>query len=91
MYNYETEKSKLLTDEGQQDFVKIRDSALKLLEQSGAFKMFAPFKGIETHLCDSWSMMAIIDRMVELGDIREITNGNVAGQDRVFVAIKKTA
>lgn len=39
---------------------------------------------------DSWEMMARVDRLVELGEIREITGSNVAGQDRVFVEARGT-
>jgi hypothetical protein len=35
---------------------------------------------------DTWDMLACMDRLVELGEIREVTmNGDVAGQHRVFV------
>lgn len=82
MYNYEAEKVNIFTDEGQRDFIKARDEAKRLLKEAGAFKMLKPLKGLTG---SSWTMMAYIDRMVELGEIREITNANVAGQDRIFV------
>ena len=31
--------------------------------------------------------LACVDRLVELGEIKEITNGGVAGQHRVFISI----
>jgi hypothetical protein len=82
MYSYETEKASLFTDDGQRMFLKVRDRVKALLEESGAFKMFAPFKDM-TYA--SWSGMACIDRLVELGEIVEITDDNVRGQDRVFI------
>ena len=80
-YNYETEKPKILTDDGQQKFIKVRDRALKILDESGAADM--------SHLMseggDSWTQIAFVDRMVELGDIKEIDYGKCAGQDRIFI------
>ena len=81
-YSYEAEKPKILTDEGQRKFLKVRDEADRLLEDAGAFMMFKPLKGIGG---DSWTMMAYIDRLVELGEIEEITESDVAGQHRVFI------
>lgn len=82
-YSYLAEKPKLFTEDGQRDFLKVRDRAHKLLAEAGAFMMFSALEDISG---DTWVMMAHVDRLVELGEIREITNGNVAGQHRVFVA-----
>lgn len=82
MYNYETEKPFLFTDKGQREFLKVRDRANKLLDEAGSFKIFSALKDVSG---DTWKMMAYVDRLVELGEIREITDGSVAGQDRVFV------
>ena len=81
-YNYEVEKHKIFTEEGQREFLKVRDRAKKLLAEAGAFMMFSALKDISG---DTWLMMAYVDRMVELGEIREITPANVADQHRVFV------
>ena len=82
MYNYNEEKHKIFTEEGQREFIKVRDRAKKLLDEGGAFKMFSALKDISG---DAWQMMAYVDRLVELGEIREITENEVAGQNRVFV------
>ena len=82
-YNYEVEKHKIFTEQGQREFLKVRDCAHKLLAEAGAFMMFSALKGISG---DSWQMMAYVDRLIELGEIREITPANVAGQHRVFVS-----
>ena len=81
-YDYEVEKHGIFTDEGQREFLKARDQASKLLKEAGAFMIFSALKGIDG---DTWRQMAYIDRLVELGEIREITGPNVAGQHRVFV------
>ena len=83
MYNYQNEKHKIFTDEGQREFMKAYKLAIKLLNEAGAFMMFSALKGITG---DTWTMMAYVDRMVELGEIKEVTNYQVAGQHRVFVA-----
>ena len=81
-YDYNTEKPKILTDEGQRTFIKVRDEAMRLLREAGAFEMFKPLKGVTG---DNWTAMAYIDRMVEIGDIREVPQSGIAAQDRVFV------
>ena len=83
MYNYLVEKPKIFTEQGQEEFIKVRDRAKRLLNEAGASKMFSALEDVSG---DVWTMMAYVDRLVELGEIREITNGNVSGQDRVFVA-----
>jgi hypothetical protein len=83
MYNYQTEKPKIFTEQGQADFLKTRDSAEKLLSIAGAFNIM---KVLVTG--DQWLAMAYIDRLVELGEIRELTDSNVRGQDRVFISAK---
>lgn len=84
MYNYQTEKQKIFTEEGQEMFLKIRDKVQHLLEQSGAVMMQNAISGVTG---DSWQMLACVDRLVELKEIREITGNNVAGQHRVFVKV----
>lgn len=58
MYEYNAEKHKILTDEGQREFLKVRDRTHQLLKDAGAFKMFSPLKEVTG---DSWTMMAYID------------------------------
>lgn len=82
MYNYETEKPKIFTEEGINNFIKVRDEVKRILAYAGAFKMLSALKVITG---DSWLMMVYIDRLVEIGEIREITDSSAAGQDRVFV------
>ena len=85
MYNYQNEKSKIFTEDGQVVFLKIRDKTQQLLKQSGAVMMSNILNGITGG--DSWLHLACVDRLVELGEIEEITNGGVAGQYRVFISV----
>jgi hypothetical protein len=83
MYNYETEKSKIFTDEGQRLFLAIRDKVKTLLNNSGAARMQEIISG---NCGNSWLMLACVDRLVELNEIKEISQ-NTAGQYRVFIAL----
>ena len=80
MYKYEEEKPKLFTDEGQRMFLKIRDKTHELLNQSGAVAMIKATGG------DSWMMLACVDRLVELGEIKEINYDAPAAQCRIFIS-----
>ena len=78
-YQYEVKKQKLFTDEGQRHFLKVRDNVKELLATAGAFRVDKVLSG------DSWFCLACVDRLVELGELIELTDEQVAGQDRVFV------
>ena len=85
MYKYEERRKNIFTEEGQEMFLKIRDKARDLLNRAGAFKMGNVIEGCTG---DTRDMLACVDRLVELGEIKEITNrccGYISGQDRVFV------
>lgn len=82
-YNYEDQKQNLFTDEGQRMFLRIRDRAKELLAQSGAARCQELMAGAGGG--DSWIMLACVDRLVELGEIREIPQVQCAGQHRIFV------
>ena len=83
MYEYSERRSVVFTDEGQKMFLSIRDRSKRLLRDGGAFTMSAVISG-ESGV--SWDMLACVDRLVELGEIREVTApGSVAGQNRVFI------
>jgi len=83
MYKYEELKAKLFTDEGQRTFLAMRDRAKLLLKEAGAMTMEA---AIRAGSGDSWLLLACVDRMVELGEIREIPQIGVCGQHRIFVS-----
>lgn len=84
MYKYDDLKAELFTDEGQRMFLKVRDCVSEILKSAGAITMFAAMKAAGSG--DSWTMMACVDRLVELGEIREIPTTNSRGQDRVFIS-----
>jgi hypothetical protein len=86
VYTYETEKVNIFTESGQRKFLAIRDNVQKLLRQSGAVRMQEALTGATG---DSWESMACVDRLVELGEIRELKYGDCAGQHRVFVSARE--
>lgn len=87
MYKYEEIKPCLFTDEGQRKFLKIRDHVHATLAKSGAITMGkALIAG-----GDTWEQLACVDRMVELGEIREVVQrcDDVPDQYRVFVPARQ--
>lgn len=81
-YDYTKERPGIFTEDGQAMFLKVRDTARVLISEAGA----ARCQEILRHVTgDSWQMLACLDRLVELGELREVTAGmNVAGQDRIY-------
>jgi hypothetical protein len=82
-YCYQEERPWLFTEEGQVALLKVRDNAQQLLKKAGAFKTFSATAGVRA--CDSFKLLAVIDRLVELEELRCVNKG-VAGQDEVYVA-----
>ena len=81
MYKYQDLKPTIFTEEGQMVFLEIRDTVKKILKQSGAISMGSAMSGAG----DSWKRMACVDRLVEIGELKEIKYGECAGQHRIFV------
>jgi len=81
-YDYNVERENVFTEDGQVMFLSVRDNVNRLISDSGAVSMQCAISG---QTGNSWHMLACVDRLVELKEIREITGKNVAGQDRVFV------
>jgi hypothetical protein len=82
-YNYQTQRQKIFTEEGQRMFLAIRDRAKELLAMSGAVMSGNLMIGSG----NSWDMIACQDRLVELGELVEIPNPvSGAGQYRIFIA-----
>lgn len=83
-YSYEQERAKVLAPERQDQFIHGRDRLLKAIEPTGAILWMKAMQFFNTG--SSWTDMACVDRMVELGDLRRVhQNGRVSGQYEVFV------
>lgn len=85
MYRYEEVRNLLFCDEGQRMFLRVRDRVRNQLSLAGAVRMEEATSNVGGG--DSWTMLACVDRLVELGEIREIPQSDVAGQHRIFVAV----
>lgn len=82
-YTYQEEKPKLLTDDGQRLFLRFRDRAQSLLKASGAVRAHELMSGFSG---DSWVLLACVDRLVELGELRLIEQADlVATQYQIYV------
>lgn len=85
-YNYEEQKPAIFTESGQRMFLKIRDHAQDLLKKAGAARMQELVSGAGGG--DSWDMLACVDRLVEIGEIKEIPRSNIPAQYRVFISAR---
>jgi hypothetical protein len=83
-YNYKEIRPYLFTEEGQLDFIKVRDKVKELLKSAGAFQIgnILSMSGLHG---DAWQRIACVDRLLEIGEIKEIARDNCCGQYRVFV------
>jgi hypothetical protein len=81
MYDYGTERPYVFTDAGSRQLLKVRDFAFECFKTAGSVRADKLMIGGG----DSWKMMALIDRLVEIGDIFEVTKEVPAWQCRVFV------
>lgn len=90
-YNYEVEKRNIFTEKNFKLHTAMRERAFRILDYAGACrcdKINSLPDGCGS--ADSWTMMAIIDYMVETGELKEITEHGVCRfQDRIFVRGKK--
>lgn len=81
-YDYKTEKPLLFTEEGVTIFIGIRDNVNRLIKEAGAIRAQEAMLKVSGSI---WTMMAALDRMVELGELKELTTPDAMGQYRVFV------
>ena len=86
-YDYEKEKSKIFLEENQEMFLKIRDNISSLIASSGACKLGNAISGCTG---DTFTMIACVDRILEIDNYREIDYGKCSGQDRIFVEKYRT-
>lgn len=86
MYNYELEKKCVFTDVGQRNFIKVRDFAMKAFEQAGAVTAGKLME--QSHMGESWQDMAIVDRLIELGEAY-VLGEELAWQHRVLRPVRR--
>lgn len=66
-YSYDIEKENLFTPNGIKLLLKIRDTINQLLDDAGAFMID---KVVQHHTGDTFQMLACIDYLEEIGEIR---------------------
>lgn len=85
MYDYRAEREKLFTERGQVLFMAVRDRIARAIGLAGAVTMdcalTVPLP--PGWVVDSRELMACVDRLVELGELRELSA--VAAEVRVFI------
>jgi len=80
-YEYSELRDVLFTECGANTLQKIQDNVDSLLDGRRCFIMVEAFDGV----CgDSWTLLACIDRLVEIGKIHEIPTDDELTQHRVF-------
>lgn len=84
MYNYKTERPFLFTEEGVVLFLAVRDRVKQLIAKRESFTMSEAIDHIGK-TATNWELMACVDRMVELGEVWEVSRPDVAGQFRTFI------
>ena len=72
MYDYQKEKPYTFTDDGQRDLFKLRDFAKgKVGAFNSKYITGEDLLGMPNwNACETWKMMACIDRLVELGHLQ---------------------
>lgn len=84
-YDYQAERPNLFTEAGQVMLLSVRDKVRQLTETAGACTIE---KAISGQYGDSWLMLACVDRLVELGEIRVIQNPKAMTQHNIIVRAK---
>jgi len=81
MYNYQKERPKLFTENGLKLLIQVRDNALDLLNEAGAFRADKVWKNCSG---DSWMLLAALDYLVEKGEIVRVSHDTI-GQHQIFI------
>ena len=71
MYKYEDYKHIVFEEENQKRFLEVRDNVKRLLTQGKYFDMTQATSVLHGN---NWENMAFVDRLLELGEIREVVN-----------------
>jgi len=82
VYKYEDRRSYVFTERGVPQLMRIKDRANRLIREAGAAKL-GNIIADETGC--SWDLLACVDYLVELGNMKEIKRDCMA-QNRVFIS-----
>lgn len=81
-YVYQNYRHTVFSEEGSIMLLKIRDAAKDHIAKAGAVRCDKLLNAAGAG--DTWSMLACVDRLVEMGDMIEIPQARCAGQHRIF-------
>jgi len=81
-YRYEEFREQIFTPEGTEKLLAVRDRTRICIDRSGAVRMDKAISGLIGH---NWLLMACVDYLVERRELREIVQGQVWAQYRIFV------
>lgn len=83
-YDYKVQKQEIMNEAGQAGLLAVAFKAKAACAVSGVVTsgvLISEMPGVT----DSWRQLAVVDRLVELGYLREVQQeGGVAGQNRIF-------
>ena len=86
-YDYSKFRETIFTEEGVERLIETRERARRLLSLAGAVALPNLLSA-----GDNWKAMAVVDYMLERGELREVTNGPgelrharvfISGQNRI--------
>ncbi len=80
-YEYTTMRPMLFTDDGQRLFLKVRDGTLARVRTTGAIRLA---EAVADYPGEVWMRLACVDRMVELGELVEVSPGRFSALNRIF-------
>ncbi len=85
-YSYRAEREFVFSEEGQELFLNIRDQTHRLTKAAGAVTLEAAIRGFSG---DTFQMMACVDRLVEIGELKEVQHNDPSvSQSRIFFRSK---
>lgn len=89
MYDYATERPFVFTEPGQLALIAAMNATRRAIQKAGACKGRIPFHAvIETGVASSFSAVAIVDRLVEMGFLFPVGCVGDSTLDAVFTAGK---
>lgn len=83
MYVYSEHRPYVFTEEGQTKLLAMIGAARRAFDVAGAVRQHVLISAASGG--DGWRLIALVDRLVELGYLREVTGDSCMGQHRVFV------
>ena len=82
MYSYKEQRKEIFTESGVSMLLKMRDNINKKLDVAGAVRAGEAMENISG---DTWVMLAILDYLIEINELVEVTQKmECRGQDKIF-------